>query len=115
MAKLRVKNGRRCRVQLSVTTALWEQYQANLAAANRIRAEIDFGEEFEAWFKKQNDDIARKIIEFTTGTSEQAAQQITAAPQVEHFAVEECAPAAGVAAAAAEEEVPEGGNDHGRA
>ena len=95
MARIKVKQARRCRVQLSISTPLWDQYQNNLDTAKQIGAEIDFGEEFEVWFKKQNEQVTRELGELQSGFPEKAQRKIGL-------------PAASVAA-----KTVSGGGDHG--
>jgi hypothetical protein len=77
MAKVKVKQGHRCRVSFSMSVSLWVLYQANLKAAQQVKAFIDFNDDFEVWFRRQNHDVALKLAEFG-GTT--AATATTAAP-----------------------------------
>jgi hypothetical protein len=66
MAQLNIKNKRRYRVQISISQATWQKYDANLKAAQSLNVEIDYSQEFEIWFKRQNDDVQRKLAEMST-------------------------------------------------
>jgi hypothetical protein len=109
MARIKIKQGRRCRVQLSITTPLWDQYQSNLSAAKQVGAEIDFGDEFEAWFKKQNDQITRDLKDLQSGSRAKTSRE-TCLPTSEELqqSLEKSFPTAGVAA-----KNKSGGDDHG--
>lgn len=58
-----------------MSVSLWQLYQANLKAAQQVKAFIDFNDDFEVWFRRQNHDVALKLAEFG-GTT--AAVAITA-------------------------------------
>lgn len=61
MARIRQKEARRYRVQFTMSKQLWDKYQRNLKLAEELRAEIDFAQDFETWFARQNEQVEHDL------------------------------------------------------
>jgi len=61
MAVITEKNGRRNRVQFSMSTYLYESYQQNVETAKQLEVVLDFNRDFEKWFTAQNEQVAREL------------------------------------------------------
>lgn len=61
MAKIRPKNGKRYRVQITVTREVWEAYDCNQQIAAQLKVEIDYSAEFSNWLAKQNEQVAQEL------------------------------------------------------
>lgn len=61
MAKIREKNNKRYRVQISVSKETWEAYSANQQLAGQLKLEIDYSAEFSNWLSRQNEQVARDL------------------------------------------------------
>ena len=110
MAQLNTKNKRRYRVQISISQATWVKYDANMKVAQSLNVEIDFSQDFELWFKRQNEDVQRKLAEMSTSVVTAAATNTPAAAPATAPA-----PAANKAAATTEvpaKNTPQAGGDH---
>ncbi len=109
MARIKIKQVRRCRVQLTVSAPLWGQYQDNLTAAKQVGAEIDFGDEFEVWFRKQIFQVARDLKDL------QAESTVKAPRQTGHSSSENVPHSQGkvISAASVAAKISSGGDDHG--
>lgn len=61
MAKIRQKNSKRYRVQISTTQKVWESYDRNQRLAAELKAEIDFSSDFTMWLARQNEQVAHEL------------------------------------------------------
>ncbi len=109
MARIKVKQGRNCRVQMSISTPLWTHYQSNLDMAKKLAVEISFTEEFETWFRRQNEQVTRDLKDLEVSGSDKEARHSDVPTSKELLETLEMSfPAASMAA-----KTVSGGNSHG--
>lgn len=61
MAIITHKNNRRCRVQFSMSPELYETYKKILTRVSKLQAVIDFGSDFEDWFRNELDQVSQML------------------------------------------------------
>jgi hypothetical protein len=61
MAKIRVKQNKRYRIQISTTRKVWEAYDKNQRLAAELKAEIDFSPDFTVWLTRQNEQVTQEL------------------------------------------------------
>jgi len=61
MAKIRQKNNKRCRVQITTAKKVWEEYVRNQRLAAELKVEIDLSGDFSVWLSRQNDQVWQEL------------------------------------------------------
>lgn len=61
MATIVQKNNRRHRIQLSMSSMLYNQYEANLQRAKQLQVTLDFTKDFERWFASQMEQVNKEL------------------------------------------------------
>ena len=61
MAKIRQKNNKRCRVQITTAKKVWEEYVRNQRLAAELKVEIDLSGDFSVWLSRQNEQVAQEL------------------------------------------------------
>ena len=61
MAKIRQKNSKRYRVQITTTKKVWEEYDRNQRLAVELKVEIDLSGDFSVWLSRQNEQVAQEL------------------------------------------------------
>jgi hypothetical protein len=61
MAKIREKNSKRYRVQITTSKKVWEEYDRNQRLAVELKVEIDLSGDFSVWLARQNEQVAQEL------------------------------------------------------
>lgn len=61
MATIIQKNSRRHRIQLSMSSQLYNNYEANLQRAKKLQVSLDFTKDFERWFASQMEQVNKEL------------------------------------------------------
>lgn len=78
MARLRQKNCKRYRVQISVSKEVWQRYNENQLLAGKLGVEVDYSPEFSQWLARQNEQVAKELQQFQQPEEIKLQQQVKA-------------------------------------
>lgn len=85
MTKIKIKSakGRSKRVQFSMSDTLWALYDANKKLAASLRAEIDYSDDFEKWFRRVSEQVSIDLAKYAA-QAEVSAEVVTLEGGADH-------------------------------
>lgn len=77
MAKIRVKNNKRHRVQITPRKEVWDKYSSNQTLAKELKVEIDLSDDFSNWLARQNEQVAQMLQQVRQDQQGDTTQSVT--------------------------------------
>lgn len=77
MAKIREKNNKRHRVQITPRKEVWDKYSSNQALAKELKVEIDLSDDFSNWLARQNEQVAQMLQQVRQDKQGDTTQSVT--------------------------------------